>query len=111
MRIFAALADPTRAKIIEVLAIRDLSAGEIAARFPVSRPAVSRHLSVLRKARLVNSRGDAQRRVYSLNPAGLDEVDQWVAHCRDLWHKRLNALGRHLDATAAKERVHKRSVQ
>ena len=111
MRIFAALADPTRAKIIEVLAIRDLSAGEIAARFPVSRPAVSRHLSVLRKARLVRARGDAQRRVYSLNPAGLDEVDQWVTRCRELWRKRLDALGRHLDATTAKERTHKRNVQ
>ena len=111
MQVFAALADPTRAKIIEVLAMRDLSAGEIAARFPVSRPAVSRHLGVLRKARLVQARGEAQRRVYSLNPAALDEVDQWVAQCRNSWRKRLDALGRHLDAMAAKERTHKRSVR
>jgi DNA-binding transcriptional ArsR family regulator len=100
MQIFAALADPTRTKIIEVLARTDLSAGEIAARFPVSRPAVSRHLSVLRKARLVHARGEAQRRVYSLDPAALDEVDQWVARCRQVWSSRLDALGRHLDAMA-----------
>jgi len=100
MRIFAALSDPTRSKIIEVLAHSDLSAGEIAARFPVSRPAVSRHLSVLRKAHLVEARGEAQRRVYSLNPAGLDAVDQWVARCRQIWNRRLDALGRHLDAMA-----------
>lgn len=104
MQIFAALADPTRAKIIEVLAVRDLTAGQIAARFPVSRPAVSRHLRVLRKARLVQARDEAQRRVYSLNAAGLDEVDHWVARCRELWRKRLDALGRHLDATAVKQR-------
>ena len=79
MQVFSALADPTRAKIVEVLARRDMTAGEIAKRFPVSRPAVSRHLRVLRKARLVRSRGDAQRRVYSLNPEGLDEVDKWLA--------------------------------
>ena len=111
MRIFAALADPTRAKIVEVLAVRDLSAGEIAARFPVSRPAVSRHLSVLRRARVVHARGEAQRRVYSLNPAALDEVDFWIARCRERWNKRLDALGRHLDATAAKETAGKRNVQ
>lgn len=111
MRIFAALADPTRTRIIEVLAVRDLSAGEIAARFPVSRPAVSRHLSVLRRAKLVQARGEANRRVYSLNPAALDELDQWVARCRFQWRKRLDALGRHLDAVAAKERAGKRSVK
>ena len=100
MQIFAALADPTRSKIVEVLARTDLSAGEIAARFPVSRPAVSRHLSVLRKAQLVRARGEAQRRVYSLDPAGLEEVDHWVARCRQVWNSRLDALGRHLDVMA-----------
>jgi len=103
MHIFSALADPTRAKIVEVLARRDLTAGEIAARFPVSRPAVSRHLRVLRKARLVRSRGEAQRRVYSLDPQGLDEVGRWIAQCREKWNARLDALGRHLDAMGARE--------
>ncbi len=109
MEVFAALADPTRAKIVEVLAVRDLTAGEIASRFPVSRPAVSRHLSVLLKARLVRAREEAQRRVYSLDPTGLSQADQWLARCRDLWGKRLDALGHHLDKTAAKQRTRGRS--
>jgi DNA-binding transcriptional ArsR family regulator len=103
MQVFAALADPTRAKIVETLARRDLTAGEIAARFPVSRPAISRHLRVLRTARLVRSRGDAQRRVYSLNPAALDEVDQWLARCRDMWNRRLDRLDEYLKEMVAEE--------
>jgi DNA-binding transcriptional ArsR family regulator len=103
MQVFSALADPTRAKIIEVLARRDLSAGEIAARFPVSRPAVSRHLRVLRKAHLVHSRGEAQRRVYSLNPAGLNEIDKWVAQTREMWNRRLDRLDEYLKEMVAEE--------
>jgi len=103
MQVFSALADPTRAKIVEVLARRDMTAGEIAKRFPVSRPAVSRHLRVLRKAHLVRSRGDAQRRVYSLNPDGLDEVDKWLARCREMWNRRLDALDVYLKQMVAEE--------
>jgi len=100
MQAFAALADPVRAGIVQLLAARDLAAGDIAARFPISRPAVSRHLSVLLKSRLVRVRGEAQRRVYSLDTDGLDDVEQWVAACRQVWNARLDALGRHLDAVA-----------
>jgi DNA-binding transcriptional ArsR family regulator len=103
MQVFSALADPTRAKIVEVLARRDLTAGEIASRFPVSRPAVSRHLRVLRKARLVRSREDAQRRVYSLDPAGLDEVEKWIGQCREMWNRRLDALEVYLKEMVAQE--------
>lgn len=103
MRVFSALADPTRAKIIEVLARRDMSAGDIAAKFPVSRPAVSRHLKVLRKARLVRSRGEAQRRVYTLNPEALDEIDHWLARCRQMWNSRLDALDQYLKEMMAEE--------
>jgi DNA-binding transcriptional ArsR family regulator len=103
MEIFAALADPTRSKIVEVLAARDLTAGDIAARFPVARPAVSRHLSVLLKTKLVRVRKEAQRRVYSLDPHGLDEIDHWVSQCRRVWNRRLDALGKHLDTMAARE--------
>jgi DNA-binding transcriptional ArsR family regulator len=103
MQVFAALADPTRAKIVEALARRDLSAGEIAARFPVSRPAISRHLRVLRKARMVRSRGEAQRRVYSLNPAALDEVEHWLARCRQMWNRRLDRLDDYLKEMVAQE--------
>ncbi len=96
----AALADPVRNKIVSMLAARDMAAGDIAARFTVSRPAISRHLSVLLRARLVNVREQAQMRVYSLNPEGLDEVDAWVAACRRTWNERLDDLGRHLDELA-----------
>ena len=103
MQAFAALADPIRAEIVQILAERDLTAGDIAARFPISRPAVSRHLSVLRRSRLVRVRGEAQRRIYSFDPAGLEDVDQWVADCRRLWGGRLDALGRHLNDVVAQQ--------
>jgi|HubBroStandDraft_1064217.scaffolds.fasta_scaffold26827_3 DNA-binding transcriptional ArsR family regulator len=103
MSALAALADPVRAKIVEMLAERDRSAGEIGEHFPISQPAISRHLRVLRSHRLVTSRGVAQRRVYSLDPSALDEIDDWVARCRRIWSRRFNALERHLDAVAAKK--------
>ncbi|HKM99347.1 MAG TPA: metalloregulator ArsR/SmtB family transcription factor [Candidatus Binataceae bacterium] len=105
MTMFEVLADPIRMKIVELLAERDLAAGNIAGRFPVSRPAVSRHLRVLRQSRLVRSRGVAQKRVYTLNPDALDQVDRWVEQCRRVWNKRLDALGRHLDSIAAADKA------
>jgi len=106
MQVFSALADPTRAKIVESLARRDMTAGDIAARFPVSRPAISRHLRVLRKARLVHSRGEAQRRIYSLNPAALDDIDHWLARCRQMWDARLDRLDEYLKQMVAEEATH-----
>jgi DNA-binding transcriptional ArsR family regulator len=103
MQAFVALSDPVRAEIVQLLSAHDLTAGEIAARFPISRPAVSRHLSVLRKSRLVTVRGEAQRRIYSLDPDGLGQVDDWVGACRRVWIARLDALGRHLDGVAGKQ--------
>ncbi len=107
MQVFGALVDPIRSKIVRLLAGRDLTAGDVAARFPVARPGVSRHLGVLLKAHLVTVRKDAQRRVYSLNPAGLDEIDKWLKNCRRTWNERLDALGRHLDAVAEAEKSKK----
>jgi len=98
METFNALADPLRANIVRLLAHRDMNAGEIAARFPVTRPAVSRHLSVLLRSKLVRVRGEAQRRVYSLNTDGLDEIAEWVEQCRAIWDQRLTRLGEHLDS-------------
>ena len=100
MSAMAALADPVRNRIVTMLAASDMPAGDIAARFTVSRPAISRHLSVLLRARLVKVREQAQMRVYSLDPDGLDEVDAWVTACRQTWNQRLEALGQHLDALA-----------
>lgn len=86
------MADPTRRQIVELLADDEIEAGEIAVRFPISRPAVSRHLRVLREAGLVHVRRDAQRRVYSLDPAPLAELDAWLERYRPFWTARLDAL-------------------
>jgi DNA-binding transcriptional ArsR family regulator len=87
-----ALADPTRRRIVELLADGDLEAGAIAAHFSTSRPAISRHLRVLREGGLVRVRADAQRRVYALDPAPLAELDAWLARYRRFWTNRLDAL-------------------
>ena len=87
-----ALADPIRRQIVELLAERERDAGELASAFPVSRPAVSRHLRVLREAGLVRVRPDAQRRVYALDPRPLDELSRWLDHYRGFWSQRLDAL-------------------
>jgi DNA-binding transcriptional ArsR family regulator len=75
---FAALAEPMRAEIVEHLAARPMAVGELAALLPVTRPAVSQHLKVLKDARLVSARAEGTRRVYSLDPAGLGQIRQWL---------------------------------
>jgi DNA-binding transcriptional ArsR family regulator len=92
MNAFAALADPTRQHIVEMLATRELAAGDIARRFDMTAPAVSQHLKLLRNAGLVNVRRDAQRRIYALNPQGLAELDAWLARFRRFWSGRLDKL-------------------
>jgi DNA-binding transcriptional ArsR family regulator len=82
--VLAALADPVRRQIVELLAAGELGAGEIAGRFPVTRPAVSRHLRVLREAGLVTSEVRAQHRVYRLERAPLEELDSWLDRFRPL---------------------------
>ena len=96
MNTFVALGDPIRQRIVELLAEGDRDAGELAAQFEVSRPAVSRHLRVLRETGVVASREDGRRRIYSLRPESLDEIGQWVAKYRSFWAQRLNALEDHL---------------
>jgi DNA-binding transcriptional ArsR family regulator len=98
--VFEALADPTRRHILELLADGERTAGELAAAFDTSRPAVSRHLRVLREAGLVRWRGDAQRRIYRLDAEPLSEVDAWLGRYRRFWSGRLDALGDHLRTTA-----------
>ena len=93
MNALEALADPTRRRIVELLADRDRSAGELAAHFSTSRPAVSRHLRVLREHGLVRAREEGRRRVYALEPAPLAELDEWLARYRSFWTNRLDALG------------------
>ena len=93
---FAALADPTRCRIVEMLASGELPAGEIASRFDLTQPAISQHLKVLREARLVSVRIDAQKRIYQLDQTGLAEIDRWLTRVRRFWTGRLDALDREL---------------
>lgn len=92
MSAFEALADPTRRRIVELLAEGERSAGELAAQFDTSRPGVSRHLRVLREQGLVRAREAGVRRLYSLDPAPLAELDDWLARYRGFWSNRLDAL-------------------
>ena len=92
MNALEALSDPTRRRIVELLAERERSAGEIASHFDTSRPGVSRHLRVLREAGLVQVREEAQRRLYSLDARPLEELDDWLARYRGFWTNRLDAL-------------------
>lgn len=89
---FHAIADPTRRAILDHLREGELGAGEIARRFPVSRPAIARHVRVLRRAGLVRTRRQAQSIYYSLEPAGLAEIDHWLAPYRLFWATRMTAL-------------------
>ena len=92
MDVFVALADPTRRRIVELVSAREMSAGQIADNFDVSRPAVSKHLRLLREAGLVSSHGVAQSRIYRVNPEALDELETWLAGTRDFWKARLSKL-------------------
>ena len=87
-----ALADESRRTMLEALAGGPATAGELAALLPIARPGVSRHLRVLREAGLVDVRQEAQRRVYSLHPEPLAELDEWLGPYRTLWEQRLDAL-------------------
>lgn len=93
MQIFEVLADPVRREIVELLAARPRTAGELAEAFEISRPAVSRHLRVLREGGVIGFRAEAQRRIYHLEGRALDEAQAWLARCRAFWEKRLDALG------------------
>ncbi|WP_426512939.1 ArsR/SmtB family transcription factor [Dactylosporangium sp. McL0621] len=90
--VLQALADESRRKMLDTLARGPATVGELAALLPIARPGVSRHLRVLREAGLVDVRQEAQRRIYSLRPEPLAEIDDWLAQYRALWTQRLDAL-------------------
>jgi DNA-binding transcriptional ArsR family regulator len=90
--VLQALADSSRRTVLEILRDHPATAGELAEALPIARPGVSRHLRVLREAGLVDVRSDAQRRIYSLRPEPLAEVDAWLGDYRALWQSRLDAL-------------------
>jgi DNA-binding transcriptional ArsR family regulator len=94
---FAALAEPTRRSILDLLRDGERPVGDLVDHLRLSQPAVSKHLRVLRDAGLVDVRVDAQRRFYRVRPEPLAEVDAWLAPYRRLWTRSLDALGKHLE--------------
>lgn len=103
MQSLAAIADPTRRRIVELLAEADRTSGELVDAFDMSAPAISQHLNVLREAGLVATRVAGQSRIQALNPAGLDSLDAWLRQTRAVWSRRLDALERELLADDAKQ--------
>ena len=90
--VLQALADGNRRTVLEILRDHQATVGELAEALPIARPGVSLHLRVLRDAGLVEVEQDAQRRIYSLRPAPLAELDEWLGAYRALWEHRLDAL-------------------
>jgi DNA-binding transcriptional ArsR family regulator len=103
MDAFEALADPTRREIVAMLAKRECNAGEIAGRFDMAGPSVSRHLKVLRESGLITYRAEATSRIYRLNTEALDETRQWMQAQIDLCRERFDRLGAHLDMMKKKD--------
>jgi DNA-binding transcriptional ArsR family regulator len=95
--VFTIIAEPNRRAILGLLASSERSVGEIEHRLRMPQPSVSKHLRVLRKAGFVESRVDAQRRVYRIRHEPLVAVDEWLAPFRRLWSAHVDALERHLD--------------
>ncbi len=103
MDVYEALADPTRRGIVAMLAAGERSAGDIAERFPIAGPSVSRHLKVLRESGLVSYRREATSRFYRLEPEPLAEVRQWMDAQLDVVKARFDRLAAHLDAMKERE--------
>ena len=93
-----------RRRVLDLLSQNKMLAGEIAERFRTSRPAMSQHLQVLRRARLVKARRCGREQIYSLRAEPLHEVYKWVAHYRQFWGSKLAALGDYLDEISGEKR-------
>jgi DNA-binding transcriptional ArsR family regulator len=96
--VFSAIADPTRRQLLDLLSRKERAAGELGRAFPnVSQPGISRHLRVLREARLVRVREERRNRFYSLRSERLAEVDAWIAKYRGFWETELDSLEDYLN--------------
>jgi DNA-binding transcriptional ArsR family regulator len=95
---FSALSDPTRRAVLDLLCQGSQPAGRIAQAFPVSRPAISKHLRLLRRAHLVQERREGRHRVYRLNPGPLQAVDFWLNQYRVFWQANLASLKAFVEA-------------
>jgi DNA-binding transcriptional ArsR family regulator len=105
---FEVLAEASRRQILDLLMQEERPVGELVALLPLSQPAVSKHLKVLRDAGLVEARTDAQRRIYRVRTEPLREVDDWLEPYRRQWAGHLDALERHLDTMDDDERKESR---
>jgi DNA-binding transcriptional ArsR family regulator len=94
---YAALAEPHRRQILDLLRDGERPAGDLVERLDLSQPGVSKHLKVLREAGLVVARAEGKQRLYALRPEPLAEVDRWLEPYRAFWSRRLDALERHLE--------------
>jgi DNA-binding transcriptional ArsR family regulator len=100
--IFTTIAEPTRRAILGELAQGERSVGELETSLRLSQPSVSKHLRVLRASGFVESRVDAQRRLYRIRPEPLMELEAWLAPFRRYWEARIDALEQHLDRMDAR---------
>lgn len=100
---FQALADPTRRAVLDLLRRGSQPAGQIASAFPVSRPAISKHLRLLRRAHLVREHREGRNRIYDLNPEPLRAVDSWIEQYRVFWAASLNNLKNFVESEYARE--------
>jgi DNA-binding transcriptional ArsR family regulator len=95
--VFAAIGDSTRRQLLDLLANGEMAAGDIAAPFAISRPAISQHLRILLGAGLVSVRKEGREQIYSLRATPIQEVYDWAEHYQRFWPDRLSALGKHLE--------------
>ena len=100
---FNALADPTRRAVLDLLRAGTRPAGEIARVFPISRPAISKHLKILRRAHLVQEHKEGRHRFYQLNPQPLRAVDSWIEQYRTFWTTSLENLKEFVETEYQKE--------
>jgi DNA-binding transcriptional ArsR family regulator len=97
MDTFTVIAEPSRRRILDALADEPQAVNKLVKTIGMSQPVISKHLRILREADLVTVTPDGQRRLYSLNPAPLEELDIWLGQYRKFWSERFDALSRHLD--------------
>lgn len=96
-KLFEALAEPNRRKILDLILERERSVGELVELLPLSQPGISKHLRILREADLVVLRKQSKRHLYRLNPLPLQQIDNWFEPYRQYWSNKLDELERHLD--------------
>jgi DNA-binding transcriptional ArsR family regulator len=105
---FSALADPTRRAVLDLLRRGGRPAGQIARAFPISRPAISKHLRLLRRARLVRERRQGRLRVYELDARPLKAIDSWLGGYRMFWQANLTSLKHFIETEGPKEQTRAR---